>query len=343
VGTVRQLVRAAVATSALLGVLAMPSPVAAESAADCVTALNSYRAKAGLDKASASSIPALAKAAGRHAAYRVNVDPGDSIVLTDLGLPDLGLFGPDRTAHLETPALVDLGFTGVNPWDRTKAAKLADGSWRYQYEDVTTATGIPADRLEGVRSWIDAPYHRLPLLDANTRHVGCAATDRVVNHRVYAAEVLEMAATWKDTTKRITVYPAPGQKGVPTSFDRCREHPSPFGGACAPASPSQPVGYVVTLQADGYWAMKVQGIAFSKGSARVPVDIHRAVRARSKQSTVPSSAFDPNLPLTATMLAAKAPLAPATTYNVRVSGYVQATKGGKWVQFKTRTWSFTTA
>lgn len=54
-------------------------------------------------------------AAGRHAAYRVNVDPGDSIVLADLGLPDLGLFGPDLTAHTETPALTRLGFTGVNP------------------------------------------------------------------------------------------------------------------------------------------------------------------------------------------------------------------------------------
>jgi hypothetical protein len=43
------------------------------------------------------------------------------------------------------------------------------------------------------------------------------------------------------------------------------------------------------------------------------------------------------------MLAAKAPLAPATTYNVRISGYVQAVKGGSWVQFKTRIWSFTTA
>jgi Cysteine-rich secretory protein family len=341
--TLRQLVRVVVAASALLGVLAVPAPAAAETAADCLKALNGYRAKAGLDKASATSIPALAKAAGRHAAYRVNVDPGDSIVLTALGLPDLGLFGPDLNAHLETPSLVQLGFTGVNPWDRTKAAKLAAGTWRYQYEDVTTATGITAAKLEGVRSWIDAPYHRLPLLDANTRHVGCAAADRVVAGRVYSAEVLEMAATWKDTTKRITVYPAPGQKGVPTSFNRCREHPTPFGGACAPSSPVQQVGYVVTLQADGYHAIKVQGIAFSKGSARTPVDIHRAVRARSKKSTVPSSAFDPHLPLNATMLAAKAPLAPGTTYNVRVSGYVQATKGGKWVQFKTRVWSFTTA
>ena len=49
------------------------------------------------------------------------------------------------------------------------------------------------------------------------------------------------------------------------------------------------------------------------------------------------------LPANAAMLAATAPLDPRTTYNVRVSGSVQAAKSGRWVQFKTRTWSFTTA
>jgi hypothetical protein len=58
---------------------------------------------------------------------------------------------------------------------------------------------------------------------------------------------------------------------------------------------------------------------------------------------VPSSAVDTSLPANAAMLAATAPLAAKTTYNVRVSGYVQAAKGGTWVQFRTRVWSFTTA
>jgi hypothetical protein len=336
---VRQLVRAVVAAATLLGILGLPAPAAAETADQCHQNLNQYRAKAGLAAASSTSIPALRTAAANHAGYRVNVDPGDSVVLSELGLPDLGLFGPDRTAHLETPALVKLGFTGINLWDRTRAAKLADGTWRYQYEDVTTATGISAADLKGVRSWIDAPYHRLPLLDANTRHIGCAVNEK----DNYTAQVLEMAATWKDATKRITVYPAPGQKAVPVSFNRCQEHPTPFGGTCDPASPTQLVGYVVTLQADGWYAMKIQGIAFSKGTARVPVDIHRAVRYRTLKSTVPSSAVDTHLPANAAMLAAKAPLAANTTYNVRVSGYVQATRGGKWIQFRTRIWSFTTA
>jgi hypothetical protein len=100
---------------------------------------------------------------------------------------------------------------------------------------------------------------------------------------------------------------------------------------------------VITVQADGYHAMKIQGIAFSKGSARTPVATHRAVRYRTTKSSVPASAVDTSLPANAAMLAATAPLAAKTTYNVRVSGYVQAAKGGKRVQFKTRTWSFNTA
>ena len=42
------------------------------------------------------------------------------------------------------------------------------------------------------------------------------------------------------------------------------------------------------------------------------------------------------------MLAAKAALAATTAYNGRISGYIRAAKGGKWVQFKTRIWSFST-
>jgi len=334
--------------AALFVVLAQPSPARAETAAQCYTALNAYRAKSGLPAASSTSATAkpLAVAAAKHAVYRVNVDPGDSILLSQLGLPDLGLFGPDANAHLETPSLVPLGFTGVNPWDRTKAAKLADGTWRYQYEDVTTATGISAADLQGVRSWIDAPYHRLPLMDANTRHVGCAAQQRIISNRVYSAQVLEMAATWKDVTKRITVYPAPRQTGVPTAFNRCQESPTPFGGPCTTSQPVQNVGYVVTFQADGYYAMRILGMTLTRPtarSARTPVDIHRAVRYKTSNSSMPSSVIDTKLPRNAAMLAAKTPLAPRTTYTVRVSGDVQATKGGTWAKFRTREWTFTTA
>ena len=78
-----------------------------------------------------------------------------------------------------------------------------------------------------------------------------------------------MAATWKDTTKRITLYPAPGQKAVPTAFNRCQEHPTPFGGPCDPARPTQPVGYVVTvIIAMSVWKMNPTAVAAATIGAR---------------------------------------------------------------------------
>ena len=324
----------ALATAAVVA-LTPSSPAEAETATDCYARLNAVRVRAGLPRASSRTLPALANAAANHAAYRVNVDPGDNAQVRRL--PDRGLFGPDATAHQESRSLRALGYTGVNPWDRTRAAGLKAGAWRSQHEDVVTATGVGVGGLDGVQSWVDAPYHRFPLLDANTRHVGCAARSRVVGGRAYSAEVLEMVATWNDRAKRVTVYPAPGQTRVPRSFDRFQERPTPFPGGAAT------VGYVVSLQADGYHALKVTGIAFSRGASHTPVAVHTAVAARSVASRLPRSSVDSRLPANAAMLAAKAPLAGGTVYHVRISGYVQATAGGPWTRLRTRAWSFTTA
>ena len=92
----RRLVGIVFAASALLGALVVAAPAAAETAQQCHATLNQYRAKAGLDKASSSSIPALGVAAAKHAAV-----PGQQstlatpFVLKDLGLPDWAC-RPDR-------------------------------------------------------------------------------------------------------------------------------------------------------------------------------------------------------------------------------------------------------
>jgi hypothetical protein len=51
---------------------------------------------------------------------------------------------------------------------------------------------------------------------------------RVVVAPVYSAEVLEMAATWKETTKRITLYPAPARPASrpPSTAARSTRPPS---------------------------------------------------------------------------------------------------------------------
>jgi hypothetical protein len=64
---------------------------------------------------------------------------------------------------------------------------------------------------------------------------------------------------------------------------------------------------VVTLQASGYHALKVQGMALSRGAGRTPVAVATAVRSRTRASTLPGSSVDGRLPANAAMLAAKAP------------------------------------
>ncbi len=270
-----------------------------------------------MPKASASTLPALARAAASHARYRVASDA--------LGLPE-------RSAHWQTRGRS--GFTGERPWDRTKAAGLRDGTWRAQFEDVTTAVGLSGAELRGVRSWVDAPYHRFPLLDANMRAVGCAVASLDAGGSLFAAEVLELAQPSATRPVRVvTVYPAAGQRGVPTAFNRLVESPRPFRTATTAR-----VGYVVSVQAAGYQAMRVSRFTLARG--RSGVKTYLAVRYPAV--TAMRKWVDGELPPTAAMLAAQAPLRPATTYTAKMAGAVRATPQGQWTPF-TRTWSFTTA
>ena len=315
----RRLHRLTPAVAGIVGVaaagliLASPARSSAQPAGECYAQLNAVRAQVGVPEASATALPALADAAASHASYRARTGADG---------------GSDQTQHHQTPGRP--GFTGATSGERTKAAGLQDGTWRSQFENVTTGAAV-----DGVPSWVDAPYHRFPLLDANNRAAGCgAATARTLLGRTHAAAVLEMAATWETPTRRLTAYPAAGQTGVPVSFDRLRERPAPFPAA------ADTVGYVVSLQADGFAALKVTTFSLAKGASRTPVAAHKAAGA---PTTAAGVALDPNLPANAAMLAATGSLDPHTTYHVRVAGSVQVEEGGPWTAFRTRAWSFTTA
>jgi hypothetical protein len=288
--------------------------VAAESGSDCYAQLNAVRAKAGSPETSATDMPALAQAAAAHASYRAEASADSQA---------------DQSQHHQTPGRN--GFTGATSWDRTKAAGLQDGTWSGQFETVTTTGGT----LHGVQSWIDAPYHRFPLLDANNLAAGCAtATASAFLGRTHSAAVLELAATWNTPTKQLTAYPAPNQTDVPVSFDRLRERPSPFADAATT------VGYVASLQADGDAALKVKDMTLTKGASHTPVAVHKSVRFGTSAA---SGSVDANLPANAAMLAATRALDPHTTYHVRISGSVKADSNGTWTAFPTKSWSFTTA
>jgi uncharacterized protein YkwD len=274
----------------------------AEPAATCVAKLNAARRSAGLPAVANSAT--LSKAAQRHANYRAYNDAR--------GLRD-------TSAHYETKGRA--WYSGVRPWDRTKAAGLRDGTWARQGENVVTGYGSSVS-LQGIDSWLAAPYHRFPVLDANMRTVGCANSAASASS-TRAAEVLEMVWPWTAKTQTITTWPLNNQRSVATSFDRRTEAPSPFRSAGGNV-----VGSVVSLQASGYANLRLTATpTLKKGTTTVPV-------------YASSPAGDTYLPGNAVMFAAKSPLQAATRYTATVKGQVR-TSGGAWKSFS-RTWSFTT-
>jgi hypothetical protein len=318
--------RLAVATAAatLLAVLAQPGTAGGESSASCFARLNAVRHRVASPPVRALTVRGgrrpLTAAARDHAAYRAWSDAR--------GLRD-------QTAHHETRGRP--GYTGRLPWDRTRVAGLPSGAWLAQAEDVVTGVGVSAAALAGVRAWTDAPYHRFPLLDPNMTRAGCASASRVgsspgVGRRTWSAEVLDMVWPRQPQVRRIIGYPANGQVRVPTWFDRRTEAPRPFPGAATAR-----VGYVVTLQASGWQAMRVSSMTLSRYGGRLPV--YRAVGFPSPGL---GRSVDRHLPGNTAMLAAKAPLSARTRYRVMVIGHVRAAPTAPWRRF-VRAWSFTTA
>jgi uncharacterized protein YkwD len=275
----------------------------AESSTTCLARINGARRAAGLPLVTSSGV--LTLAAQRHANYRARAD--------ELGQRD-------ASAHYETPGRAF--YSGVRPWDRTKAAGLRAGTWARQGENVVTGRGSSL-QLNGVAAWLDAPYHRFPMLDANMRQIGCAPSNGYAAAG-RAAEVLEMVWPWNATRKQLTTWPLPNRTGIATSFDRRTEAPSPLR-----MSPTAVVGPVISLQASGWTNIRLTSApTLKRGST--PVAVHYS-----------TPAGDPHLPDNAVMLAAKSPLAARTKYTVTVKGQVQTKAGAAWTAF-TRTWSFTT-
>jgi len=187
-----------------------------------------------------------------------------------------------------------------------------------------------------VWAWTDAPYHRFPLLDPNMTRAGCAsasktASSAALGRHTWSAEVLDMAWPRQRQVTRIVAYPADNQVRVPTSFDRRLEAPRPFSKATTPK-----VGYVATLQASGWEAMKVSRMTLSRNGRPVPAYLGVRYAGPGLGGWV-----DRNLPGNAAMLAARAPLAPRTRYRVTMSGHVRAAPAAPWRPFG-RTWAFTT-
>lgn len=308
------------------------------ASARCVARLNRARAQVGVAPVAHSAT--LRRAAQRHADYRAWAEAH-------------GLHDPD--AHLERRGDWRGGtfhprrhFSGEQPWDRTRAAGLRPGTWLRQGENVLTGTPDTGDSGQGgaaaagVTALLEAPYHRLPMLDAELGLVGCglAAGNRAqVVQMVWprAAGQLDRPPSGRSRPGRgtveraLSVYPPPGATGVRTGFDRASETPTPFAHVPLPADGGADVGPVLSVQAGGWETLRVaagSGLrAVTPDPARVPV--HWGLPG-----------VDRHLPDNAAILAATVPLRPGVTYEARIVARVRGPGGWRSL---TRTWRFTTA
>ena len=187
-----------------------------------LSALNYYRALAGLPPVTAS--PVIHQSALAHAFYTLfnGADPQ----LRDLGI------------HNEVKG--DLGYTGDNQLARAE-------HFGYPPHSMGEVITHRDDPQAAVSDWIDSVYHRLPLLRADVVELGYG--DAYLDSQ--RIQVMDLSFRER-STGRIIVYPAPDQRDVPTTFNG-NEIPDPAPNA------TYPIGYPVTATFDRLATVVVNG------------------------------------------------------------------------------------
>jgi hypothetical protein len=187
-----------------------PAPPA-DAPAPAVLALDAVnRARLAAGSVCATLIPELITAAQNHCDY---YSMNDGMCTAN--------------AHNEVASCA--GFTGTNPGDRTSAA----GYSGWGGSEVMAFTGDPE---RAVQSWIDTVWHRTPVLDPWTTHMGYGGTG--------GCDTIDFGRGEPAPEDTIVVYPYDGQTEVPLSFNGRYEGPMP------PAPPSGwPSAYPVNVYA----------------------------------------------------------------------------------------------
>jgi len=198
------------------------------------------------------------------------------------------------------------GSLGRDPWDRM----IAKG---YPSRGVGMAEVIAFDNdpEQAVAGWLRTLYHRLPLLDPRTRHVGYGRSgpaDDCSWNLLRNADVMDLGLAL-DAEDAVVLYPPNGARMVPTSFDGA-EVPTPI----APPA-GWPSGTIITVQFGRDLPFQVQAHELlERGETPVP---HLVVAASGDDAA--GVAADPNLhDSRALTLYALSRLKAGTDYTVRL-------------------------
>jgi uncharacterized protein YkwD len=116
-------------------------------------------------------------------------------------------------AHMEVMSGC-VGFTGVNPGDRMKAAGYTS---RGGGSEVMAFVDNP---MSSVAQWINTVFHRIPILDPWTVEMGYGGAT--------GCDTIDFGSGTPTTAQdAIVVYPYNGQTGLPTTFNGANEGPMP--------------------------------------------------------------------------------------------------------------------
>jgi uncharacterized protein YkwD len=226
------------------------------------------------------------------------------------------------TAHGHTEILGTPFATGVQPWDRAGAYGYSGG-----VAEVVTFSGCAVSAID---CWMATLYHRIPLVyPGNTQlgygHAGPGCQAGFDKARL--AEVINCGPNAEDRTPSRIRYPYPGQTDVPTWWPG-GESPDPF--RLYPGTPG-PVGYTITLT----WAGGPKHLDLTSWSLTDAAGTATPVMTFTPEN----DDFLAGSCNTVALIPYK-PLAPDTTYTVRLNGTVDMGAG---LQPYAEKWSFATA
>lgn len=206
-------------------------------------------------------------------------------------------------SHNETPGKT--GFTGSSPSDRVRFAGY-DGS---AGEVISFTNNV---NNTGMKMLIDAPYHRILLLDPTAAEIGVGVkAERSGN------TVSNIGFSREAKAQSITVYPYDGQTEISTAW-LALESPNPL----APfGKEGATVGYPISIAAS-YGTLEAISASITDESGQ-SIDYYKTDHTNGQSN---KSVF----------LIPKKPLQPNTTYTVSFTGRMEAAG-----MFE-RKWSFTT-
>jgi hypothetical protein len=264
------------------GGMCPPAPAGVSpAAAEALEIVNAARVPAG--SPCATMIPEINESAQNHCDYYA-ANAGDDACTAD--------------PHGEV--MTCMGFTGASPGARMQAAG-------YTGRGSSEVMAFANDPAQAIGMWINSVWHRLPILDPWTTHLGYGGAEN--------CDTIDFGRGMPAPEDTVVLWPYPGQTGLPTRFDGSREGPEP---------PEPPTGWPSATPITVYaQEMTVTEHVLTVDGDTAPIDHVWLTEAES------------NFLRTSIMMYANAPFQPNTTYRVKIVGtYI----GGP----LEREWTFTT-